>query len=97
LKIQAKAHCSRPLCWYFCWYRQAKRTAANFDIPNERIEQMARKNGGACQRAPKCQHSDRADVRFAPPLAISEIDKILDALPPDPPPRHWWGTHNIRL
>jgi hypothetical protein len=32
LKIKAKAHCSRPLCWYFCWYRQAKRAAANFDI-----------------------------------------------------------------
>ena len=32
LKIQAKTHCSRPLCWYFCWYRQAKRAAANFDF-----------------------------------------------------------------
>jgi hypothetical protein len=37
LLIQAQAHCSRPLCWYFCWYRQAKRAAANFDIPNEEL------------------------------------------------------------
>jgi hypothetical protein len=43
LKIQAKAHCSRPLCWY----RQAKRAAANFVIPNDGFEQMARKNDGA--------------------------------------------------
>ncbi|WGS19912.1 MULTISPECIES: hypothetical protein [unclassified Bradyrhizobium] len=47
MKIQAKAHCSDPLCWYFCWYRQAKRAAANFAIPNDGIEQMARKNDGA--------------------------------------------------
>jgi hypothetical protein len=47
LKIQAKAHRSGPLCWYFCWYRQAKRAAANFAIPNNGIEQMARKNDGA--------------------------------------------------
>jgi hypothetical protein len=33
MKIYAKAHCGRPLCWYFCWYRQAKRAAANFAIP----------------------------------------------------------------
>jgi hypothetical protein len=43
LKIQAKAHCSGPLCWYFCWYRQVKRAAANFAILNDGIEQMGRK------------------------------------------------------
>jgi hypothetical protein len=36
-------HCSGPLCWYFCWYRQVKRAAANFAILNDGIEQMGRK------------------------------------------------------
>lgn len=36
--MRAKTYCSRPLCWYFCWYRQAKSRPANFDIPNEGIE-----------------------------------------------------------
>jgi hypothetical protein len=53
LKNQAKAHCSGPLCWYFCWYRQAKRAAANFAIPNDGIEQMARKNDGAVGANPQ--------------------------------------------
>jgi hypothetical protein len=35
IEIQAKADCSRQLCWHFCWYRQAKRAAADFDIPDE--------------------------------------------------------------
>jgi len=37
LKIQVKAHSSRPLCWHFCWYRETKPFATNFDIPNEGI------------------------------------------------------------
>ncbi|WP_426409660.1 hypothetical protein [Bradyrhizobium ganzhouense] len=38
MKIQAQAHCNHPLCWYLCWYRQAKHAAANFDIPDEGIK-----------------------------------------------------------
>jgi hypothetical protein len=47
LKTQVKVHSSRPFCWHFCWYRETKRSPANFDIPNEGIEQIARKNDGA--------------------------------------------------
>jgi hypothetical protein len=78
LKTQVKVRSSRPLCWHFCWYRKNQTFAVNFDIPNERIEQMARKNGGACRRAPKCQHSDRADVRFAPPAIQVYAAQVVD-------------------
>jgi hypothetical protein len=47
LKIYAKTCCSGPLCWYFCWYRKAKRAAANFAIPNDGIEQGGPQNDGA--------------------------------------------------
>jgi len=44
---------SRPVCWYFCWHREIKTIAANFAIPNDGIEQMARKNGGAVGANPQ--------------------------------------------
>ena len=47
LKIHVKIHSSRPFCWHFCWYRWSKRSRRISAIPNERIEQMARKNHGA--------------------------------------------------
>jgi hypothetical protein len=34
-------------CWYFCWHREIKRSRRIFAIPNDAIEQMARKNDGA--------------------------------------------------
>jgi hypothetical protein len=47
LKIRAKVRGSRPFCWYFCWYPKEQTFTANSAIPNEGIEQIARKNHGA--------------------------------------------------
>jgi hypothetical protein len=47
LKTRVKIRSSRVFCWYFCWYRESKRSRRISAIPNERIEQMARKNHGA--------------------------------------------------
>jgi tetratricopeptide (TPR) repeat protein len=42
------------------------------------------------------QELDRADEVEALTVAMTEIDKILETLPPDPPPRHWWASRNDR-
>lgn len=54
--MQAKAHCSGPLCWYFCWYREPK-VRGEFDIPNERIEQIAQ--GRRRVRQPQADQDQR--------------------------------------
>jgi hypothetical protein len=55
---------SRRPCWYFCWYRENKRTVT-FAFPNEGIEQMAGKNDGASAN-PKQIRTD-VDCRAARP------------------------------
>jgi hypothetical protein len=47
LKTRVKILPSRPFCWHFCWYRGANVSRRISAIPNEKIEQMARKNHGA--------------------------------------------------
>jgi hypothetical protein len=48
LKTRVKIYRSRPVCWHFCWYPGEQTFVATFAIPNKGIEQMARKNHGAC-------------------------------------------------
>ena len=50
LKIHVKIHSSRPFCWHFCWYRKSKRSRRISAIPNDGIEQITRKNDGACAK-----------------------------------------------
>jgi hypothetical protein len=47
LKKHVKIHCSRPFCWYFCWYRENKCSRRISLFPNEGIEQIACKNDDA--------------------------------------------------
>jgi len=54
LKTRVKIRSSRALCWHFCWYRESKRSRISA-IPNEEIEQMARKNDSASMNANVCK------------------------------------------
>src|ERR1700732_828301 len=56
---------SRLICWYFCWYRENKRSRRLSLFRTKGIEQMARKNDGACAN-PKQIRTD-ADCRAARP------------------------------
>lgn len=66
--MQAKAHCSGPLCWYFCWYREPK-VRGEFDIPNEGIEQIAQ--GRRRVRQPQADQDQRRLPR-RPPLGAAK-------------------------
>jgi hypothetical protein len=55
LKTRVKIRSSRALCWHFCWYRESKRSRRISAIPNEEIEQMARKNDSASMNANVCK------------------------------------------
>jgi hypothetical protein len=65
LKTRVKADRSHLICWHFCWYLGEQTFAATFAIPNKGIEQMARKNDGACGN-PKLIRTD-VDCRAARP------------------------------
>lgn len=56
---------SRPICWYFCWYRENKRSRRLSLFRTKGIEQMARKNDGA-RTNPKQIRTD-VDCRAARP------------------------------
>src|SRR6202162_2265602 len=56
---------SRPICWYFCWYRENKRSRRLSLFRTKGIEQMPRKNAGACAN-PKQIRTD-VDCRAARP------------------------------
>jgi hypothetical protein len=49
-KTHVKDRGSRPFCWYFLLVIERQTFTANFAIPNEGIEQMTRKNDGACAK-----------------------------------------------
>lgn len=46
MKTLVKVSSIRPVCWHFCWHREIKTIAANFAIPYDGSEQMARKSDG---------------------------------------------------